>query len=69
MKHTCGGNVDIISITKKTDNSVSVMLVCNGCGEIEESIRYLYDDGKRDDEIDKLSKLVDDFILTLNMRG
>lgn len=69
MKHNCGGCIDVLSVTKKTDNSVDVILVCDKCGEIDESVRYLYDDNKREEVIDKLSKLIDANIKTLNRRG
>ena len=68
MKHECGGNVDVLSITRKSDNSVQVILVCDTCGETDTSIRYLYDDENKEGVIEQLDKLMDEYIKTLNVR-
>lgn len=70
MKHECGGEIDFVSITNRNrENSVDVILICNSCGKMEESIHYLYDSKSEDDTAERISKLVNAQIKTLNMRG
>lgn len=44
MEHKCGGKIDFVSITRKDTNVVDVLLICDRCGQTEESTHYLYDD-------------------------
>lgn len=70
MKHECGGEIDFVSIVNRgRDNSVDVLLMCSKCGKMEESIHYLYDSKNEDDTAERISKLVNAQIKTLNVRG
>ena len=44
MKHTCGGDVDVMSVSRVEPTVVEVVLICTNCGEIHTAKHYLYNE-------------------------